>query len=474
MKNKTSLIITCILLAAAVPFWVGALVNQPPYIQNFTVDERSKLEINKRVIFDIKAFDKEDDELDAVLGFGDGEKKELTLESGIAKGIEHKYQNRGDYKVRLKVTDSDDAITESSFNVAITGEGLEIERFRTTAYSKFMPDRRIYFEYEICAPEEENIEATLYFGDGEKKKIDNFCGRFTTSHKYDQWGDYVAKIVATYGSERAEKTRDIILWPEGNQMPKADFQYSPEDIEAGDRVEFENLSYDRDDVTGITNYQWNFGDGATSNEKNPSHIYNKKGTYKVTLTVTDKGGLEDKKWIYFYVYPRFQSGELVRVPGKQEIWRIRNGLKHWIPTMDVFYDYGYTKDKIEPISPARLASYKRADHVRLAGDSGTIYYITESGLKRELPNLNVFYSYGNKREEIVEVLQKELDAYPEVETVKYNDHWRIYKLEKRNGQIVKRWIKSPQAFEKHNFNWSRIAPINWTEFNAYPTVEAIE
>lgn len=474
MKNKISLIATFLILAAAAPFWVGALVNQPPYIQNFTVDERSKLEINKRVIFDIKAFDKEDDEVEAVLNFGDGKEEELTLESGIGKGIEHKYQNRGDYKVRLKVTDSDDAIAESSFNVAIAGEGLEIERFRTTAYSKFMPDRAIYFEYEICAPEEENIKATLYFGDGEKEKLQSFCGRFTTSHKYNEWGDYIAKIVAEYGSEKAEETLDVILWRKGNQMPKADFQYSPADIEIGDRIEFENLSYDRDDVTGITDYKWTFGDGVTSKNKNPSHIYNKKGTYKITLTVTDKGGLEDTKWIYLYIYPAYQSGRLVRVPGQQEIWRIKNGWRHWIPTVDVFYDYGYSKEKIEPITPAQLALLPRVDHLKLASGQGKVYYITESGMKRELPNLNVFYSYGNKLEEIAEVSQKEFDAYPNVETIKFNDHWRVYKLEKQNGQIVKRWIKSPQAFERHGFDWARIAPVNWTEINAYPTVEAVD
>lgn len=36
-------------------------------------------------------------------------------------------------------------------------------------------------------------------------------------------------------------------------------------------------------------YQWDFGDGRKSNEKNPTHKYNGKGVYKVTLTVSGKG-----------------------------------------------------------------------------------------------------------------------------------------------------------------------------------------
>jgi PKD repeat protein len=32
---------------------------------------------------------------------------------------------------------------------------------------------------------------------------------------------------------------------------------------------------------------WDFGDGTTSTEKNPTHIYHVEGTYTVSLTVTD-------------------------------------------------------------------------------------------------------------------------------------------------------------------------------------------
>jgi len=34
-------------------------------------------------------------------------------------------------------------------------------------------------------------------------------------------------------------------------------------------------------------YYWDFGDGSTSNEQNPIHVYNTAGTYAITLTVTD-------------------------------------------------------------------------------------------------------------------------------------------------------------------------------------------
>ena len=37
-------------------------------------------------------------------------------------------------------------------------------------------------------------------------------------------------------------------------------------------------------------YDWNFGDGETSSEENPVHVYAKPGEYRATLTVTDPSG----------------------------------------------------------------------------------------------------------------------------------------------------------------------------------------
>lgn len=46
-----------------------------------------------------------------------------------------------------------------------------------------------------------------------------------------------------------------------------------------------------DKSTGnITNYNWDFGDGSTSTDENPVHVYSTPGTYTVTLTVNGPGG----------------------------------------------------------------------------------------------------------------------------------------------------------------------------------------
>src|SRR6185503_3929127 len=45
------------------------------------------------------------------------------------------------------------------------------------------------------------------------------------------------------------------------------------------------------DDHGITSRSWDFGDGGTSTATSPSHAYATGGTYRVTLLVTDAGGL---------------------------------------------------------------------------------------------------------------------------------------------------------------------------------------
>ncbi|MFM2201586.1 MAG: hypothetical protein RL040_786, partial [Bacteroidota bacterium] len=64
------------------------------------------------------------------------------------------------------------------------------------------------------------------------------------------------------------------------QLPltAANFDCTPSDC-IGNTTSFVNTS------AGAESYLWNFGDGATSTEENPSHLYAAAGTYTITLTV---------------------------------------------------------------------------------------------------------------------------------------------------------------------------------------------
>ena len=43
-------------------------------------------------------------------------------------------------------------------------------------------------------------------------------------------------------------------------------------------------------VTNADTYSWDFGDGETSTEQNPVHVYAQSGSYTATITVTGEGG----------------------------------------------------------------------------------------------------------------------------------------------------------------------------------------
>ncbi|MEZ4983145.1 MAG: T9SS type A sorting domain-containing protein [Saprospiraceae bacterium] len=91
----------------------------------------------------------------------------------------------------------------------------------------------------------------------------------------DSSGMYEVVLVNSLGCDSiAELDLNII------ENPLANFDFEITDS----LVVFENLSFNADSVV------WDFGDGNTSNEFNPQHIYDTTGIYEVRLTVFNDCG----------------------------------------------------------------------------------------------------------------------------------------------------------------------------------------
>lgn len=112
------------------------------------------------------------------------------------------------------------------------------------------------------------------FGDGDTSIEQN------PAHTYTDNGTFSVCLTATNagGSNTVcEEVNIIYAYP----FPEADFTYLIIDLGAA----FADAS-----TNDPISWHWDFGDGDTSNEKNPVHLYAADGNYTVCLTATNIGG----------------------------------------------------------------------------------------------------------------------------------------------------------------------------------------
>ncbi|WP_324736496.1 PKD domain-containing protein [Thermococcus sp. SY098] len=129
---------------------------------------------------------------------------------------------------------------------------------------------------------------TLNFGDG---TVLRNTGNVSTllSHTYSEEGNYRATMnIENLWGYKANCSKEITVLP--NKAPKAMFNISPSPAKVEDEIEFMDSSKDEDG--SIVKWNWNFGDGTTSTERNPKHSYSSPGMYTVTLTVEDDSGMK--------------------------------------------------------------------------------------------------------------------------------------------------------------------------------------
>lgn len=106
------------------------------------------------------------------------------------------------------------------------------------------------------------------------------------SHVYEAPGRYRARLQVEGPGGTSEKDVEIeVLAPDA---AFADFEAEPRKGRERVEVRFRNLS-----KNGAA-YEWDFGDGAISSEKDPVHVYEGSGRYTVKLRVTNELG-EDRR-----------------------------------------------------------------------------------------------------------------------------------------------------------------------------------
>lgn len=198
--------------------------------------------------------------------------------------------------------------------------------------------------------------------------------------------------------------------------------------------------------------------------------------YFYKITVKDAAGNEKITGIQTFVTTslevvakgerqgKIDSGAAIRIKGKSEVYQVIRGKLRHVPSPTAFSALGFKWDQVIEIE-ASEATYPRFTLARSADDR-RIYYITQSGLKKWIRNIDLFNSYGNKWEDVAVVAEKDLDIYQDVDLIKLSGDDKVYKLE---GD-TKRWIKDAETFNKLGYDWNKVHPVNATEFSFYKEI----
>ncbi|MDB5262668.1 MAG: hypothetical protein JWQ14_1949 [Adhaeribacter sp.] len=180
----------------------------------------------------------------------------------------HIYQQAGNYRVHLKVT-ADQTCTDT------LSKGITIYPKPKVAFS--LPDICVrdvaVFTNTSAIPGGGKMTYKWNFGDGGTSTDQN------PSHKYAAEGVYPVKLEVTSANGCVSSL--VTEYTVNAAVPRPDF--TSRDYCQKDGVKFTDAS--TIPFGKILNWRWDFGDGATSTEQNPTHIYAQSGSYTVKLTV---------------------------------------------------------------------------------------------------------------------------------------------------------------------------------------------
>jgi PKD repeat protein len=125
------------------------------------------------------------------------------------------------------------------------------------------------------------------FGDGGSSTQQN------PTHAYTAAGTYTVNLTASSASGANSKLATITVLNNGGTstapiLPVANFNSNVTTGIVPLSVKFTDLS------KNATGWNWSFGDGGSSTQQNPTHIYTVAGTYTVNLTVSNANGTNSK------------------------------------------------------------------------------------------------------------------------------------------------------------------------------------
>ena len=190
--------------------------------------------------------------------FGDGS-------SSTLKDPVHKYSAAGNFTVTLTATNATGSKSKS--------QTITVNQSLSPSFSYSPASPYAGQAVQFTASSSGNPTSWSWdFGDGSTSSLQN------PTHAYSSAGTYTVTLTASNNLETKTASKTINV----KAVIQADFTYSPANPTAGTQIQFTDKS-----TGNITSWSWQFGDGGTSSQKNPTKTYSTAGSYNVKLTVSD-------------------------------------------------------------------------------------------------------------------------------------------------------------------------------------------
>jgi len=198
----------------------------------------------------------------------------------------HTYPDTGTYTVTMIMIDTSACNSPDTVQKTFTLSSEYVE-------AAFTPDSVCIGNSMLLANQSEHaLTYTWAFGDG------NTSNAASPTYTFAVAGAYTITLIAANPgtcNKFDTVTATVMVWPQ----PVANFSYDPVIPVPNEPIKFTNLSQN------AQLYYWAFGDGTSSTEDHPSHLYKKTDRYKVCLEAKNEFGCLSQvcKFVDAEIYP---------------------------------------------------------------------------------------------------------------------------------------------------------------------------
>ena len=201
--------------------------------------------------------------------FGDGN-------TSTVQNPSHNYSIAGVYSVKLIATNTVAADTITKTDFITVNSLMPVAEFSANKTTINQGDAVVFSDQSVNNPTSWEWD----FGDGNTSTVQN------PTHNYLTTGTFTVKLIAnnSFGSDTIIKEALITV---NSAVPSAAFSASTAIIDQGNEIIFSDQS-----ANFPTSWLWDFGDGNTSTNQNPTHIYTSAGLFTVKLIVVNSFGTD--------------------------------------------------------------------------------------------------------------------------------------------------------------------------------------